>query len=177
MEIRLVIYWCANFPWWQLEVLQLKKINSLKQFLITVMVFNSCKKWERPRIMFLAFLYVTFSRIVLIGHKHYVSYRGMLGSDMTGNFFMGPLIQKAKTFSAFFTWWATSLKWVVVVVVVQIMQLLSTEVTVLNDSMVVDSLTTGCNKLAEVSNHNCWDEGSTLMQASDVHATLWPLCS
>lgn len=77
----------------------------------------------------------SFSRIVLIGLKHYVSYKGMSRSDMTGN-----------------------------------AKLLSTEVTVLNDSTVVDSLTTGCNKQAEVSNHNC--KGSTLMQRSDVQATL-----
>lgn len=64
-----------------------------------------------------------------------------------------------------------------VVVVGHIMQLLSTEVTVLNDSMAVDSMTTGCNKQAEVSNHNCWGEGSALMQRSDVQAKLWPLCS
>lgn len=86
----------------------------------------------------------------------------------------GPINTKSKNFFSFFTWWATYLKWVVVVVG-HIMQLLNTEVTVLNDSMAVDSLTTGSNKQAKFSNHSCWGEGSALMQPSDVQATLWPL--
>lgn len=52
------------------------------------------------------------------------------------------------------------------------MQMLNTEVTVLNDSTVDDGLTAGCNNRADVSNHKGGGEGSELMQCLDVQATL-----